>query len=48
MKKIVAIALVLCMAVALCACGGAKKEESNVIKIGIYEPLSGDNGAGGK
>ena len=48
MKKIVAIALVLCMAVALCACGNAKKEESNVIKIGIYEPLSGDNGAGGK
>ena len=49
MKKIIAIALVLCIALALCACGGgAAKEESNVIKIGVYEPLSGDNGAGGK
>ncbi|MBE6914171.1 MAG: amino acid ABC transporter substrate-binding protein, partial [Ruminococcaceae bacterium] len=49
MKKIIAIALVLCIALALCACGGgASKEESNVIKIGVYEPLSGDNGAGGK
>ena len=47
MKKIVAIALVLCLAFALCACG-AKGEEKNVVKIGVYEPQSGDNGAGGK
>ncbi|MBE6998098.1 MAG: amino acid ABC transporter substrate-binding protein [Ruminococcaceae bacterium] len=49
MKKIIALVLVLCLALALCACGGGKaKEESNVIKIGVYEPQSGDNGAGGK
>ena len=49
MKKIIALVLVLCMALALCACGGSKaKEENNVIKIGVYEPQSGDNGAGGK
>jgi branched-chain amino acid transport system substrate-binding protein len=49
MKKIIAMVLVLCMALALCACGGSKaKEENNVIKIGVYEPQSGDNGAGGK
>ena len=47
MKKIVAIALVLCLAFALCACG-AKGEEKNVVKIGVYEPQSGSNGAGGK
>ncbi len=49
MKKIIALILVLCLALALCACGGGKaKEENNVIKIGVYEPQSGDNGAGGK
>lgn len=49
MKKIIALVLVLCLALALCACGGGKaKEENNVIKIGVYEPQSGDNGAGGK
>ena len=49
MKKIIALVLVLCLALALCACGGGKaKEEENVIKIGVYEPQSGDNGAGGK
>ena len=49
MKKIIALVLVLCMALALCACSGSKaKEENNVIKIGVYEPQSGDNGAGGK
>ena len=49
MKKIIALVLVLCLALALCACGGSKaKEENNVIKIGVYEPQSGDNGAGGK
>lgn len=46
MKKILALILALCMVFALCACGG--KAESDVVKIGIFEPLSGDNGAGGK
>jgi len=52
MKKLVAIVLVLCMALALCACGSsdskAKDDGEKVVKIGVYEPLSGDNGAGGK
>ena len=49
MKKMIALLLVLCMALALCACGGSKaKEEDLVLKIGVYEPQSGDNGAGGK
>ncbi len=46
MKKILAFVLVLAMVFALCACGS--KADSNTIKIGVFEPQSGDNGAGGK
>ena len=47
MKRALALILALVMVFALAACGeGGKKED--VIKIGVYEPLSGDNGAGGK
>ncbi|MDE6719212.1 MAG: ABC transporter substrate-binding protein, partial [Treponemataceae bacterium] len=42
MKKI--IFATVCAAL-LASCGGNK---SAVVKIGIYEPASGDNGAGGK
>ncbi len=45
MKKIILIATALLTAFAMTSCGGSKK---NVVKIGIYEPASGDNGAGGK
>ena len=48
MKKILAI--ILCIAMMACmlsACAGSK-ESGNVIRIGVYEPQSGDNGAGGK
>ncbi len=49
MKKIIAIALVLCMALALCACGGsAAKEETDTVKIGVFEPSTGDSASGGK
>ena len=41
MKKILALVLALAMALALVACG-------EVVKIGVFEPLTGDNGAGGK
>ena len=51
MKKILALILALCMVFALCACGssdsGAKKDGDTVV-IGVFEPQSGDNGAGGK
>lgn len=44
MKKFLAMMLALCMVFALCAAGYA----DNVVKIGVFEPMSGDNGAGGK
>ena len=47
MKKLVAILLVLMLALSLVACGKTSSS-ANVVKIGIYEPASGDNGAGGK
>jgi branched-chain amino acid transport system substrate-binding protein len=46
MKKVLAIILVLCMgALLLTGCG---KSGGDTIKIGVYEPSSGQNGAGGK
>lgn len=58
MKKLTALVLALCMALGLVACGGSKDTGSaagstaaasgDTVKIGVYEPQSGDNGAGGK
>ena len=51
MKKILALILALCMVFALCACGSSDssaKKDSDTVVIGVFEPLSGDNGAGGK
>lgn len=49
MKRIAAILLALALVLSLCACGSSKTAESGpVVKIGVYEPASGDNGAGGK
>ncbi len=50
MKKILALALAIVMALALVACGNKTTTNSNekVVKIGVFEPQSGDNGAGGK
>ncbi|MBQ2926765.1 MAG: ABC transporter substrate-binding protein [Ruminiclostridium sp.] len=57
MKKLLALLLAGCMAFALCACGtpaepaeegGEAAASGDTIVIGVYEPLSGDNGAGGK
>lgn len=45
MKKGFAVLLALVMALTLAACGGSGDK---VVKIGVYEPQSGDNGAGGK
>ena len=50
MKKLTALLLVLCMAVSLCACGGSGSASSGekVVKIGVFEPSSGDSASGGK
>ena len=59
MKKLAAILLVLVLVVSLAACtasapsvngaAGEKPASGNpVVKVGVYEPASGDNGAGGK
>lgn len=57
-KKICALLLIGCLALALCACGNTSSTPSgqedsaasggDTVYIGVYEPLSGDNGAGGK
>lgn len=55
MKKAIAIILALVMVLALTACGGSTgsssgdaSAEGNVISIGVFEPTSGQNAAGGK
>lgn len=50
MKKLVAILLALVLVLSLFACSKTEGTASGnpVVKIGIYEPASGDNGAGGK
>lgn len=57
MKKIISLSLVFALLLALTACGGSSTapapgssaaSSQDVIKIGVYEPASGDNGAGGK
>ena len=54
MKKIFALVLALAMTLALVACGGGddgtvdQNSGEKVVKIGVFEPHTGDNGAGGK
>ena len=52
MKKKVALLLALVMIFSLFAvgCGGSgdSEEYAGTVKIGVFEPASGDNGAGGK
>lgn len=45
MKKVLFGLCAALMAAAFVSCGG---EKANVVKIGVFEPASGDNGAGGK
>ncbi len=46
MKKVLALALAVLMVFSLCACGNDSGEK--VVKIGVFEPITGQNGAGGK
>ena len=55
MKKFLAMMLSLAMALSLAACGSSDTQDDSgsgsgdkVVKIGVFEPQSGDNGAGGK
>ena len=58
MKKLMAVLLALAMVLSLAACGGSKSDSQGaqssgasgdkVVKIGVFEPQTGDNGAGGK
>ena len=56
MKKIFALTLSLIMVLSLAACGGGTSDTGDtgesqgekVVRIGIFEPSTGDNGAGGK
>ena len=51
MKKLIAILLCMVMALSMVACGGEKNPpttDEKVITIGVFEPTSGQNGAGGK
>ena len=56
MKKFFALVLALAMVLSLVACGetaapadgGAAASGDNVIKIGVFEPSTGDSAAGGK
>ena len=54
MKKFLAMMLALVMALSLAACGGKTDDGSSdasgdkVVKIGVFEPTSGQNGGGGK
>ena len=51
MKKIIALVLALCMVFTLCACGGSGDSADSgekVVKIGVFEPSSGDSASGGK
>lgn len=60
MKKVLALTMAAALTMGLTACGdsgsssgsntdsSASSDGAKVVKIGVYEPASGDNGAGGK
>lgn len=48
MKRVLAISLIFCLMCLVFAGCGTGTGNANVIKIGVFEPSSGDNGAGGK
>ena len=56
MKRVLALALAMVMALGLAACGGSGDTSTgdsgssgeNVVRIGVFEPATGDSGPGGK
>ena len=51
MKKIISLLLVLVMMLGLVACGDSGSKDNDgakVVKIGVFEPSSGDSASGGK
>jgi branched-chain amino acid transport system substrate-binding protein len=48
MKKVIVFFTILALILAMFSGCGKSNVESNVITIGVFEPSSGDNGAGGK
>lgn len=47
-KRLLALALIMCLVVGLfSACSTKSGKEGNVIKIGVFEPMTGENGGGG-
>ena len=48
MKKVLSIVLSLLMIMTFCVGCGGSSDSGDTIKIGVFEPASGDNGAGGK
>lgn len=48
MKKVIALVLVLLLSLAsFVGCSSGDAEAENVIKIGVFEPVTGENGGGG-
>lgn len=48
MKKLLTVMIVLAMTLSLVGCGKSSNTSSKTLSIGVFEPASGDNGAGGK
>ena len=48
MKKFLALVLAMLMVFSLCACGNGGDSGEKVVKIGVFEPITGQNGAGGR
>ena len=48
MKKVLLFALTALVSASMLFAGGSGEDDSTVVKIGVFEPASGDNGAGGK
>lgn len=48
MKKFLALVLAVILCLGLVACGGGETTDEKVIKIGVFEPSTGDSASGGK